>query len=828
MKPMIGTRVWSLFAAILIATAALTGFTQDQGNTIDKTDLFQMAAEWQNVTGPFKTDFNTDGVVNQLDLLELINAYGGVIAGPTTTPTLPAPTETPLPEDTPTPLPVNTPTPIPGGDTPTPLPPTATPVPPTETPFPTATPGPTQTPVPTPSGVFEEFFTDFDDLNAVTDTSLITYSEDTITAAKRQELIAQNRLRSGNDLVGWYIFDHSQAQFPEDGIALSEPKSAAFNQDFYFYQNNQTSIMEIDKLFNTAGAVTPRVAFDVAWDFDPVTTTVHDFLIVEVQRFGSDTWEMLDINNDNVVIEDDNSVSGGPLAQGTFDGLFDTQLDFANGKFALEASDYKHVEINLPKDQGLRISIRFESDTSVSASGAFLDNLKVYDAIPSGGDPVIASVSPLDAPVFYTDSQNRALIAGQDLTPVSQVKLTLPSGTVNLTPVVQQNGLRVTLPKAASFTQDVTATLQVTRSDGAQSNAVSFTLAKAPKPVITSVDPAPFPLSGNDTILTINGENFRPLFTGADEADASTVTIRQGNRTLAYTQSFDFDSRGQTQLVLDAFEIQDNFDPGTFNITVKNPVSGLVSDPFTVSLANTVTVDAFNIEVGGISGFTYDPASESYPLQTDQVFSLIWQGQGFSPAALNVTIQDVTYVQDGTPRSVNGNTPVVSIDNFSAVLSLAPLTVSATGDLSVKIWNTGGTPIVNTFALNDPQPPTLINADGDWNEQTLSVSNDVQFTVVGDNFRGLGIFGGDMETVTRVYLIPTTGGDEIALPVITDAADISISPKFGGIDQDELTQSVSANYFGVSATQTFRLKVVNPDSGLSAVSPVDEVITFTP
>ncbi|MBZ0254623.1 IPT/TIG domain-containing protein, partial [bacterium] len=759
-----------------------------------------------------------DGAVNQLDLLFLIHNYGGEITSPTDT--------------TPTPEPA---TPTPGSATPTATPivdvPTMTPTPTLQ---PTLPPPPTITPIPTPLPCnLEEFTENFDSVTSIDQSQLITYDEATIDADTRAALVSQGRLPDGKELIPWFLFDETTGS-ADDGAALSTPNSAAFNSEDTFpftYYDNQVSILEINQTFNTNCAAAPRIEFDVAFDMEQLSNpaVVRDFLVVEAYSSANDAWEPIDINGDNQVITDLTVVGDGPLTQGSFDGIFDTQLDLENFDFQLEKSDFVRVTGVLPKDEVVRIAFRFESDNSTSDSlGAFIDNIRVYDAAPSG-DPVITAVNPVDGDALYSDTQNRVTIQGQNLTPLTEVVFNAPGGAVNLIGGVSGNDVTVTLPALSDPVNAATATLQITRADGTQSNVFEVSINAAPKPVITNIDPISFPLSGADTFLTITGENFRPLFDGATASNSTIVIARQGSRTITMDDAFDYDVRTGTRIEVDAFRLQ-NLDPGDVEISILNPLSNIESDPFTISLASAIDLREFLIEVGGLGGHSYEPSIETYLLQRDQMFTLFWDGEGFISNSFNVAINGATIIENA---SASANIPSGSVDlavgQFNTTLSLSPLLIPDTGTITAEIWNTGGPKQSVTFELNDPQAPLLYpdEVDDDWNDQTLSASVDNEISVVGDNFRGLGIQTITPETPTKFYLIPVGSEDEIALPSITDSFDINIQPLFGTGAYDEMTQLIPAGTIE-AATQQYRLKAVNPDSGLSVTSDESQTIQFTP
>lgn len=807
-------------AAALVFLASPASFSQEEENVIDKTDLFLLADEWQTVTGPFATDFDNSGAIDQMDILLLISNYGGVIVSPTD-------------EATPTPA-VATPTP--GSASPTPVP--------TETPIPTFTPVPTVTPAPTAAPGFIEFCANFDDVDEITAAGFTTYDESTISADERQRLVDEGRIPEGNELVPWFLYD-SETMLADDGIAQSDPHSAAFNSEnlgFFSYFNNQTSILEINQQFNTAAASVPRIRFDIAYDLEQIRgSSIRDFLVVETFAEGDDQWRIIDLNNDGEIVDDLSETRADFREEGSFDGVYDTQLDIDGGEFVFEKGDFITVEANLPKGENIRIAFRFQSDNTLSDGlGAFIDNLCVIDAGQSGGDPAINSVAPVDGPDFFADTENRVVIEGANLTPLGQVSYTSPLGQQTLDAIEQSGSISVILPRLADPLQNATGTLQVTRADGAVSNTFDVNILAAPQPEISAIDPNVFPLTGFETLLTVDGQFFRPVFDGADDAEGSIIVARQGDQEIQFDNLFNYDERGPERLILDAFSLQ-SLDPGPVDIVVLNQYSGLESEPVSINLANTVEIDRFAIEVGPLGIFVFDPATTDYPLQRDQTFTLVWDGFGFGSNAFNVTINGVTYVENGQAPPVqepgepddgieDGDVAAL-ISQTQAIVSFAPMVIDATGQLDVQVWNTGGAPQGFSFDLLDPLPPQLIDEDGDWNDQSLSAAEDNDIRVVGDNFRGLSIFGVNAETVTQVFLVPVGGGDEIQLPQLQpgDLASVSISPEFGGFNVDELIEPVAADTITApTGGAQFGLRVLNPDSGLSVSSEPGQTIEFTP
>ncbi len=773
----------------------------------------------------------------------------------TPTPTLEAPTPTPTLEEA-----TATPTPIPGEATPTPtvtptpgeITPTATTPPVEETPTPTATlpeatptatftPSPTATPTrelgtptPTPAGAVH-FYVDFDNANTFDDIPMSPLGPEAADT-----LIAEDRMPEINQVVPWSIFD-SQAPNPSGvGTVFSEPKSAAMNPNFGFYYSSQTSVLEIDGTLDTSGAVTPTLSFEAAFSFEEPFFDVGDFLVVEVLRSGQTAWEMADLNNDGQIITDPTVFDANNPTQSLLPGTFDALYGYSNPQNPgglLTRADFVFVQLNLPKDPALRIAFRFQSNSSIAAEGIYLDNIRVIDASGGTVEPVIRTVTNLAGTAFYVDTESQALIQGTQLSPAKKVFFKSRDGEVELPFTEQAEGLAVVLPRLSNPAQGDTAALRVIRTDEAASAEFSLILNPAPAPVISAISPSPFFLEAAGSVIQILGNHFRPAFEGAATAGGSSVIITTGvGDPLVFNQPAQFISRTLTGLQFDAAALK-TLSPGPVEVRVRNEYSGLESASVILPLQSGtggIVVEGFRIELG-FGLFSYDPATEVYPLQTDQSFTLLWQMADFTPAQINIDINGKPFVVNGQAVDAAGKVNA-SLDALAGIsLELAPRVLDATGTLTAAVRAGNGSPVERTFTLNDPQPPRLYQRADDWNSQTLSIASDNTLKIVGDNFRGLGTGATDRESVTRSYLIPVEStdpeADQIALPVIQDTFDYNIAPPIDEqTGEDVLYQSVPANLFSVpeGGTRQFRLRVENPDSGLSATSAPEVVVTFTP
>ncbi len=767
-----------------------------------------------------------------------------IIIEPTPTPT--APDETPTPEEgtpTPTITPTNTPEGTPGEDTPT------------STPTPEATPTPTidlsASPTPTPEGLL--FYTNFD-----TSQSLDEAGMETLEGVDAEEqLIDEDRMPVLNTLFPWFVLNTEELSSTDYGVALSDPKSAAINENHYAYQSSQTSVLQIKNTLDTSQAVDPVLTFEAAFLFEPPYGFIRDFVVVEVKRGNSDTWELLDINGDNVVTDDDTAYDEDdpqPLLPGTFDGLFGASNP-DNTVGPLTQNDFVSIAAHLPIDATLSIAFRFESDSAITAEGIYLDNIRVYDASSgSGFVPTIRRVINQEGTTLYADTENRVTIQGSNLTPVQKILFTSSDGVSELTFQETSEGITAMIPRLSNPNQDDSASIQVVRSDGATSVAFALSMKAAPSPVIDSIYPSPFYIGSASSTITITGSDFRPAFSGATESDGSRVIIDTGSGDpIQYVLPSEFISRTRTVIVIDGTALK-SLDPGTVTVKVKNDYSGLESNSVNLILQSgtgELEVDGFTIEVG--SGvYSYDPATEQFPLQFDQSFTLVWDIFGASSDQLNIRVAGIPIVASGAVNTSiiterfaqlgieveNPETKVsLNAGTFGVTLEVAPLVFGVTGSIPVEISQGEGSPVETSFALFDPQPPALYEKSGDWASQEWSISDEIAFTVYGDNFRGLYTFGTDAESVTQLQLIPVDGGDPISLPAMT-IFDVFIVPYTGDPDYtDSLYQLIPTSFYKTEEgqklvvnegeTKTFRLRVLNPDSGLY-VDSGERTLTLIP
>ncbi len=830
----------------------------DDNHILDAKDLFLIAKEWSKL-GNNDADFNQDGQVSRIDLLHFISAFHTTFE-PQATPT---PTATPTEGEPPTPTPTATATPT-EGEPPIPTPtPTATATPtegepptptstatatPTEetppTPTATATSTPTEGPTPTPTATPEpgselSFFVNFDSIETLEEGGLATLSG----IEAENLMIEQERMPFNNYLEPWFIYN---PETNETGASLSDPKSVALNADFGFYSSLQTSVLEIQQTFDTSKANAPTLSFDAAFLLEiPEFGFISDYLVVEVLRAGEVQWEILDLNSDGTIVTDltvydeNNPIA---LLPGVFDGLFGASNP-QNTDGPVTKDDFIHIDVALPISEAVKIAFHFESDRSVFKEGIYLDNIQVSDG-GGGTGPVIRSVVNMDGSTFYSDTENRALISGNNLDGMTKAVFTSRDGEVELSLTPSGNNFIVTLPRLSNPADGDTASLVLKGEGDAASGAATILIQGAPKPEIDIISPDPYYQGATKSDIKILGSHFRPAFSGASAEGGTSVLVEIGaEEPLLFT---DYKIRNQTTLVFDASELKDQF-PGFVEVWVRNEYSGLESDTVSITLlpgAGTgVTVEPLRIGLGyGSGSYEYTPPEDVYPLQSDQAFTLLWDSSDFSANrnSLNIDIAGQPIVVNGQAILGEGEANLF-IDGIGASLALASGVLDVTGELTTSIYLANSDPVEHTFTLNDPLPPVLYQRDDDWSTQTLSAADENTIKIYGDNFRGLTTGSTDPEATSQVYLIPidengTLSGDPILLPSIEDIADVVIQPLIADSDsgEDILFQVIPANMISVAEgeTLTYQLRVVNPGSKLFVDSVGEDglplMVTFEP
>lgn len=876
-----------LLVAISIGFAPSSGYAQidpsllrsmdfNANSVVDAADLFIFTSLWKSQANA--ADFDGNNQVDAKDLLLFIQAYRSIITEeptptpeantptPTNTPGEETPTPTPIPgEDTPTPTPTfppieDTPTPTPTfppiEDTPTPTPTftpvedTPTPTPVENTPTPTPTEGPTPTPTPLPIGVL--FYTNFDTANTIADAGLRTLEG----PAAEEQLIQENRMSEFNSLIPWFVLNANEITSNDFGVAFSQPKSAALNENLFSYKTNQTSVLEINMQLDTAKASQPTLSFQAAFLLETPEESVNDYLVVEVKRSNSTIWEMLDLNGDGTVVTDPTVFDANnpqPLLPGVFDALFGASNP-NHPASPLTQYDFIAVSVRLPSDPGLQIAFRFESNESSNREGIYLDNIRVYDAAGTQNEPVIQRVSPLEGTDFYVDTETPALIRGNNLTPAQKVLFSSRNGEQELSFTENADGIAVVIPRLSNPAQEESASLKVVRTDGAETISFGLFMKAAPVPVIDSISPSPFFLNAADSTLHILGDYFRKSIPGVPNTGGTSVIIDVGTDTpILYQADSDFIKRTKTEIVIDGAPLK-LLSPGAVSIAVKNEYSGLESTPamnlMLQSGSGEIQVDALTIEIGTY-WYSYNPDIEFYPLQQDQAFTLIWDAPGIVPAQINIDLAGIPFVVNGKVNHTVINerlkelgreqeSPIgkatLSTDYWGTLLELSPMILGVTGTITASIRQGNGAPVEKTFALFDPSKPVLYEDLGDWSTQEFSTSDEIAFTVYGDHFRGLSTYGADGESITLLQLIPLDGGDPITLPKMDPLFDLLLISGVGPDNADILNQIIPTSFYTFAEglrllvpngeKRTFKLRALNPDSGKYIDS--QKTITFVP
>lgn len=801
----------------------------DASNRIDARDLFLLSQQWRigDATSPASNDLNGDGTFNALDLLLLNESFHKTFEIP------PTPTPDVVP---PTPTPTATPTS------------TATPTE-TSTPTETATPTPTVTPGP---GTFVGFFEPFDELDEVNSASseLITYNPSDTNDLLNQGRVADNTF----DVLPWVILDTATIQSGDRGVAESQPKSITFNNDptFFAYDNDQASILEINQTFNTSAAVAPRIAFDIAFVLDDPFGLAGDYIVVEVKRKNSDTWELIDLNGDGQIVSNESAkfqntaTEFGFQMEGAFDALYDSsKLGIDKISDDLTADDFIHIEAVLPKDEGLLVSIRFQADPSQSFfEGGYLDNLNVFDAVGGVDDPLITTVTSRDGDGLYADTENRVLIEGANLGGAGSVTFTVGDTSTELSDLTILNGaVQVTLPLQETINEDINATLVVNLADGTTSSEpFDIVLQAAPQPVITNLSANIIFLEGSDAEITVEGSNFRPAFDGASAENGSQVIISQGEVTVTVDTADLLSVSSNSITFSGAVLLNQNFQPGLASVTVTNVRSGLTSDASLIQFvpgSSDIAVDNFIIGVGNPSsntnGYQYNPSVENFPLQSDRAISFFFQGSGFTQTGLNITIGSQPIIRNGQVAS--GLDPnfvsLGTVFQSDIQLFLGANVIEATGTVEISLSIGNGEPISEQFTISEPLPPILYerpsNFDDrfDWtnNGDPFNANDFVQLFIAGDNFRGSGNGETVSETLTQFFLLPVDGSDPIALPLVDPFTFPIVQPRLGDEfeTQDEMFVDIDA---GTVPAGEYGLRALNPDSGLTVDSAPGRIVTF--
>ena len=294
--------------------------------------------------------------------------------------------------------------------------------------------------------------------------------------------------------------------------------------------------------------------------------------------------------------------------------------------------------------------------------------------------------------------------------------------------------------------------------------------------------------------------------------------------------------------------------PGEAQVQVTNTASNLSSNAVTLLVeegAGAFRIDQFLIDPG--FGQTYDPSQVSYPLQRDQTFTLLWQGENLTAAGMDIYVNEVPFVLNGVAQNIDMVTETLdlalNVIDFSISLAVAPNRIPGEGNnVTVQVQKDGEVVSDAQFVIEDPLPPTLYEVTGDWSSHEISLTefdpNDLLILIYGDNFRGFSTQFVEAEVPSQVLIFPAdaagpTSENVVPLTPLT-IFDINILPGFGEADStwDTIYQPIDQQQLGIDLFQRgieipeggreFRLMVQNPDSGLFSISPIDVTLTITP
>jgi hypothetical protein len=266
----------------------------------------------------------------------------------------------------------------------------------------------------------------------------------------------------------------------------------------------------------------------------------------------------------------------------------------------------------------------------------------------------LTSIAMADNPVPVTTSISPSAVAagsaGIDLTvngsnfiPSSMVNV---NGSARPTIYVSSAQLTATIP-ASDLTNAGSFNITVTNPSpgGGTSNAQVFTVGNV-VPTTTSISPPSAVLGSAGFTLTVNGTNF---------LTSSMVNFNGSARSTGYVSS--------TQLTA-TINASDLTSPGTFNVTVTNPVPGggtSNAQPFVVTGNNPVP--------------TLTSISPSSTMVGGGSFVMTLQGANFSPSS-SVTFNGITKP-----------TTFVSSNQLTAVIPASD--IAATGTDAVMVTNPG-------------------------------------------------------------------------------------------------------------------------------------------
>jgi hypothetical protein len=155
------------------------------------------------------------------------------------------------------------------------------------------------------------------------------------------------------------------------------------------------------------------------------------------------------------------------------------------------------------------------------------------------------------------------------------------------------------------------------------------------------------------------------------------------------------------------------------------------------------------------------------------------------------------------------------------------------GDVTAEIRIGNGAPVVTTFTIADATAPVIYSRpELDYSSQTLVSTFTENIYIYGDNFRGRGTGHTDYESVTKFFIYPfqvedPQESDLVELPTMTQF-DVSIQPGIADnpANEDLFFQTIPANTAVDLEASGYRIRVLNPDSGLYSDSPGDKPLIF--
>ena len=476
----------------------------------------------------------------------------------------------------------------------------------------------------------------------------------------------------------------------------------------------------------------------------------------------------------------------------------------------LDQNDFEFYSIKLPAGEEIVISFRFVSDDfNSNYQGVYLDDIRIYDgAIVTPDDPEITKITVVGGGAIYADKDTTIILQGNYLSPPESVTLIYGETSESLDfSIVDENQIQVEIPRQEVFDTNISATLTLTRTDGASGSYNNLPIFPAPSPEISEFDPSPIYLEADNEAFTVTGTHFREPDNDGDYG--SIVGIGQEQEEEYVYTSFEVDNGinaiSGTEIEFDPLPIMRQLAAGEVIVQVTNPYSGLVSTPFRVE----VKEGAGLLEITQVMIDFWD---RTY-IESDEEQTLIITGENFSQSQMNLTIGGVDIVSNGA--IVNEASTSVQIQKTEIIIVAEPGVITATGVVEIALEIAGETASA-TYKVHEPSAPELASID----PVTIHSASDSYVNILGDNFRGLG-----SEEPTMVELLPATqsgelipGGEPIQLDV--SLLDLYIDPREGA-DDEIANIEILANTIDVPVGETnyYRIRLTNPFSGLSTIEP---------